>query len=89
MIPDGAVEAAAKALWELDIEPGQKQYEDCREGTKRNLRREATAMLEAAAPYMLAEAAPELPKHQCEPWQIQVNGSGTFRYCAACGEPQP
>jgi len=54
-IPDEAVEAAAKALWDVDRDPGTREYEDCRDGSKRHLRREARAVLEAAVPHMLAE----------------------------------
>jgi hypothetical protein len=57
VISDEAVEAAAKALWELDNDsshPAYRAYEDCREGAKRHLRREARAVLRAAEPYLLA-----------------------------------
>lgn len=53
MISDEAVEAAAKALWDVDRTTSDREYEDCRDGTKRHLRREVRAVIEAAAPYML------------------------------------
>jgi hypothetical protein len=51
-ITDEAVEAGARALWDMDRESWQREYDDCRPGTKRHLQREARAVLEAAAPHM-------------------------------------
>ena len=56
MITDEAVETGAKALWDVDRESGQREYDDCLPGTKRHLRREARAVLEAATPILMAQA---------------------------------
>jgi hypothetical protein len=55
-ISDEALESGAKAIWDIDRERSDREYEDCRDGTKRHLRREARAVLEAAAPHMWTEA---------------------------------
>lgn len=51
-ITDEAIEAGAKAIWDVDRDRNDREYEDCRDGTKRHLRREARAVLEAAEPYL-------------------------------------
>lgn len=56
MIPAAAVELAAEAMWDIDRELHAREYQDCRDGTKRHLRREAIAALEAAMSYMLTHA---------------------------------
>jgi len=56
VIPDEAVEAAARALWDVDRQQTDKPYEDCRDATKRHLRREVRAVLEAAAPHLTRAA---------------------------------
>lgn len=53
------LEAAAKAIWDIDRPETCKIYEECREGTKRALRREATAALSAADAVMFSDAAIE------------------------------
>lgn len=58
-ISNEAVEAAARALWDLDRDSTASAYEDCRDGAKRALRREVSAILEAAAPYLLQSAKAE------------------------------
>lgn len=42
-----AIEAAAKALWDVDRTRSDREYEECREGTKRHLRREVGAVIAA------------------------------------------
>ena len=59
MIPDEAVEAAARASWELDHDGIAPRYDECSEGTKRQLHREARVVLEAAAPHLMAAAQRE------------------------------
>lgn len=57
VIPDVAVEAAAKALWELV--GWKRSYEEASEGTRRRLRREARGVLEAAVPHLMAARCEE------------------------------
>lgn len=83
MIPAEAVEAALVAFANAPYDPPPTTEAQM----KRANRERMMLALEAAAPHLLNQSAHK-PKHQCEPWQIQVNQSGTFRYCAACGEPQ-
>lgn len=47
VIPEAAVEAVAKALWDMDRTSADREYEGCRDGAKRHLRREASAMIAA------------------------------------------
>lgn len=49
VIPVEAVDAMARTIWDLDRGPTSKSYDECREGTKRHLRREALALMEGAS----------------------------------------
>lgn len=54
MIPDAAVEAAAKQLFAQDS--GEAAWGEVREAIRNHYRGEVMSVLEAAAPHMLSEA---------------------------------
>lgn len=73
VISEEAVEAA---WWAMP----KDSYVDSKEHVR--------AILEAAAPHMLAGSELKLSSHRCESWQLQMKADGG-EYCAACGKTQP